>query len=221
MTPSHELIDISRPLTAGTACWPGDVPFAFRLGWKIADGASVNVGAVETSVHTATHCDAPFHYDATGATVDRIPLDVFVGPCWVVDVRGVEDWISRLSALDAVHASVSQPGTFHRPLRVLFRTGGWPDTSRFPDAIPTMTPETADSLGSLGVKLIGVDLPSVDVLGSKTLDVHHALGRHGVTILEGLWLEDVPEGRYELIALPLRIAGADGSPVRAVLRPLR
>jgi arylformamidase len=220
MTPSPEQIDISRPLAASTACWPGDVPFAYRLGWKIADGASVNVGAIEASVHTATHCDAPFHYDAAGPTVDRIPLDVFVGPCWVVDVRGVEDWLSRLSALDEVHASVSQPGTYHRPVRVLFRTGGWPDTRRFPDAIPTMTPETASLLGLLGVKLIGVDLPSVDPLDSKTLDVHHALGRHGVTILEGLWLEDVPEGRYELIALPLRIAGADGSPVRAALRRL-
>jgi arylformamidase len=220
MTPSPELIDISRPLTAATACWPGDVPFAFRLGWKIADGASVNVGAVETSVHTATHCDAAFHYDDAGATVDRLPLDVFVGPCWVVDVRGVEDWLSRLSKLDAAHTSVSQPGTFYRLLRVLFRTGGWPDTNRFPDAIPAMTPEAADALGSLGVKLIGVDLPSVDPLDSKTLAVHHKLGRHGVTILEGLWLEDVPEGRYELIALPLRIVGADGSPVRAALRRL-
>lgn len=221
MPPSPELIDISRALTAATACWPGDVPFAYRLGWKIADGTSVNVGAIEASVHTATHCDAPFHYDDAGAAVDRLPLDVFVGPCLVVDVRGVGDWLSRLSQLDAVHASASQPGTYNRPLRVLFRTGGWPDTSRFPDVIPSMSPGAADSLGALGVKLVGVDLPSVDPLDSKTLDVHHALGRHGVAILEGLWLEDVPEGWYGLIALPLRIVGADGSPVRAALRPLR
>jgi arylformamidase len=209
MPPSPDLIDISRPLAAGTACWPGDVPFSFRLGWKIADGASVNVGAVETSVHTATHCDAPFHYDDAGAAVDALPPGVFVGPAWVVDVRGAFDWRAALAGLD-----------FRDTPRVLFRTGGWPDTGRFPDAVPTMAPDLPDGLGERGVKLIGVDVPSVDPLDSTTLDVHHALGRNRIAILEGLWLEDVPAGRYELIALPLRIVGADGSPVRAVLRPM-
>jgi arylformamidase len=207
MPPSHEPIDVSRPLAAATACWPGDVPFAFRLGWKMADGASVNVGSVQTSVHTATHCDAPFHYDPAGATVEQLSLDVFVGPCWVADVRGT-DWRTPLDGVD-----------LRQTPRVLFRTGGWPDTTRFPDAVPTMSPDLPDRLGKLGVVLIGVDLPSVDPLDSKTLAVHHALGRNRIAILEGLWLEDVPEGRYELIAVPLRIVGADGSPVRAVLRP--
>ena len=207
MPPSPDLIDISRPLSAGTACWPGDVPFSFRLGWKIADGASVNVGAIETSVHTATHCDAPFHFDDAGATVDAIPLDVFVGPCWVVDVRDcLDNWERKL--------------TWHHAFtpRILFRTSRWPETARFPDRIPSMTTDFVFRLWKDGIKLVGVDLPSVDPLDSKTLDVHHAHRRHGITNLERLWLEDVPEGRYELNALPLRIAGADGSPVRAVLR---
>ncbi|HKB03964.1 MAG TPA: arylformamidase [Gemmataceae bacterium] len=209
MPSSHEWLDISRPLAAGTACWPGDVPFAFRLGWTIAAGASVNVGAVETSVHTATHCDAPFHYADAGATVDQLPLDVFVGRAWVVDVRSVDRWRSRLDQLD-----------FAGTPRVLFRTGGWPDTARFPDSIPAMEPDLPDWLAVRGVRLIGVDLPSVDPLDSKTLDNHHALGRRGITIVEGLWLEDVRPGRYEFIGLPLRIVGADGSPLRAVLRRL-
>jgi arylformamidase len=217
MPPSPDLIDISRPISSATACWPGDVPFTFRLGWKIADGASVNVGSIETSVHTATHCDAPFHYDDAGATVDRLPLEVFVGPCWVVDVR---DCLGRWSDALARAYDPYNPINFRVAPRMLFRTGGWPDTSRFPDVIPVMEPTLPDWLGRAGVRLIGVDLPSVDPLDSKTLDIHHALGRHGITILEGLWLEDVPEGQYELIALPLRITGADGSPVRAVLRPL-
>ena len=102
--------------------------------------------------------------------------------------------------------------------RVLFRTGGWPDTTRFPETIPVMEPDLPDWLADRGVRLIGVDLPSVDPLDSKTLDNHHALGRRGITIVEGLWLDDVPDGRYELIALPLKIIGADGSPLRAVLR---
>jgi arylformamidase len=102
--------------------------------------------------------------------------------------------------------------------RVLVRTGGWPDTIRFPDAIPAMETDLPDWLADRGVRLIGVDLPSVDPLDSKTLDNHHALGRRGITIVEGLWLEDVSPGRYEFVGLPLKIIGADGSPVRAALR---
>lgn len=207
-TPSSlECIDISRPLAAGTACWPGDVPFSFRLGWTIAGGASVNVGAIESSVHTATHCDAPYHFDNGGDTVERLPPDTFIGPALVVDVRNTGRWGERLARLD-----------LSRTPRVLFNTGGWPDSTRFPESIPVMEPGLPDWLADRGVRLIGVDLPSVDPLDSKTLDNHHALGRRGITIVEGLWLADVPEGRYELIALPLKIVGADGSPLRAVLR---
>jgi len=207
MTASPELIDISRPLAADTVCWPGDVPFAFRLGWTIASGASVNVGSIQTSVHTATHCDAPFHFDDAGATIDRVPLDEFLGPAWVADVRNVRRWRDRLANLD-----------FSKTPRILFRTGGWPDTSRFPESIPVMEPDLPGWLASRGVRLIGVDLPSVDPLDSKTLDNHHALDRGGITIVEGLWLEKVAEGCYELIAVPLKLMGADGSPLRAVLR---
>jgi arylformamidase len=185
------------------------VPFAFRLGWTIAGGASVNVGSVETSVHTATHCDAPFHYDDRGATVEQLPLNAFVGPAWVVDVRDVRQWGSRLATLE-----------FTDTPRVLFHTGGWPDTTRFPAQVPAMEPGLPAWLAERGVILIGVDLPSVDPLDSKTLDNHHALGRAGITILEGLWLDEVPNRRYEMIALPLKLVGADGSPVRAVLREL-
>jgi len=203
------LYDLSRPLTATTACWPGDVPFSFRLGWRIRDGASVNVGAIETSVHTGTHCDAPYHYDDAGTTVERLPLETFVGPTWIADVRGSDHWRDSLVDLD-----------FTKTPRVLFRTDGWPDTTRFPDRVPVMEPELPDWLADRGVVLVGVDLPSVDPLDSKTLDIHHALGRRGILIVEGLWLEEVPAGRYELIALPLRIEAADGSPLRAVVRPL-
>jgi arylformamidase len=186
------------------------VPFFFRLGWRIRDGASCNVGAVETSVHTGTHCDAPYHFLETGATVDRLPLETFLGPAWVVDVRTcLEHWRGRLQGLDFRHTP-----------RVLFRTGGWPDTQRFPERIPVMEADLPEWLGRQGVCLLGVDLPSVDALDSKTLDHHHALGRHGIVIVEGLWLEDVPEGRHALIALPLKIMGADGSLLRAVVRPL-
>jgi arylformamidase len=209
MRSSPDLIDISRPLAVGTACWPGDVPFSFRLGWTIAGGASVNVGVIETSIHTATHCDAPFHFDNSGLTVEKLSTDTFVGPALVVDVRNTNRWVERLAQLDLSDTP-----------RILFYTGGWPDNSRFPDSIPVMEPDLPNWLADRGVRLIGVDLPSVDPLDSKTLDNHHALGHRGITIVEGLRLDGVPEGRYELIALPLKIVGADGSPLRAVLRQI-
>ncbi len=205
--PSPELWDISRPLAATTAGWPGDVPYRFTLSWSQAAGASVNVGAVETSVHAGTHCDAPFHFDPAGTTVERLPLAAFLGPCRVIDVpAGCDNWLSLVGEGDAP--------------RLLFKTGGWPDSMRFPASIPTIRPEHAAELAARGMTLFGVDLPSVDPLDSTTLAVHHALNGGGVAILEGLWLADVSAGRYELIALPLPLVGADGSPVRAVLRPI-
>ena len=208
LSPDSPWIDISRPLSPQTACWPGDVPYAFSLGWKISDGASVNVGSITISVHTATHCDAPFHFDADGVTVDHIPLEVFLGPAWVIDVRHcLDDWLAAL-----------QPLSDQTITRVLFHTGGWQDTSHFPVQIPVMQPQTIEWLAAYGVKLIGVDLPSVDELDSKELPNHHALGRAGITIVEGLWLEDVRAGEYELVAAPSKMMGTDGSPLRALLK---
>jgi arylformamidase len=211
MTPSPDrrVWDISRPVGPATAGWPGDVPYSFRLSWRKAAGASVNVGAIAGSVHTATHCDAPFHFDDAGATVERLPPELFLGPAIVVDIRGADSWQSRLEGLDLSATP-----------RVLFRTGGWPETARFPDSIPVMERRLPAWLADRGVRLIGVDGPSVDELDSKTLDNHHALGRAGITIVEGLWLDDVPPGVYEFVGLPLKLIGADGSPLRAVLREM-
>ncbi|QEL16378.1 cyclase family protein [Limnoglobus roseus] len=205
-SPDRRVLDISRPVGADTAVWPGDVPFTFDLAGRKAAGASANVGAISGSVHTATHCDAPFHFDDAGETVDRLRPELFLGPAWVVDVRGASAWQPRVEALG-----------FSATPRVLFRTGGWPDTARFPAAIPVMEPTLPGWLAARGVFLIGVDVPSVDALDSEALDNHHALGRAGILIVEGLWLDDVPPGRYEFAGLPLKLVGADASPLRAVL----
>ena len=101
--------------------------------------------------------------------------------------------------------------------RLLLRTGGWPDPSRFPERIPVMEPDLPAFLRQQGVVLVGLDVPSVDQIDSVELPVHHALSEAGIRILESLRLAGVPEGTYELVALPLRLGGADGSPVRAVL----
>ena len=121
----------------------------------------------------------------------------------------LDDWGRRLRELDV-----------RKTPRILFRTDSWPDPGQFPDRIPVMARDLPDWLGQRGAMLVGLDLPSVDALDSKTLDNHHALGRNRIAILEGLWLDHVPGGRYELIAPPLKITGADGSPVRALLRSL-
>jgi arylformamidase len=204
-----QLYDITLPLSADLAVWPGDTPYAFELTCRRGEaGAPANVGAVRTTVHAGTHADAPFHCDDAGATVERLPLEAFLGPAVVIDVRG-RDPIGPedLRELDLAETP-----------RVLLRTGAWPDPRRFPGAIPALAPELPAFLAERGVVLLGVDVPSVDALDSDTLPNHHALARHGIQILESLRLDAVPEGHYELIALPLRLEGADGSPVRAVLR---
>jgi arylformamidase len=204
------LYDISIPLRPGLACWPGDVPYQFRWTWRKQDGATVNVGQVALSVHTGTHADAPFHFRDDGATAEALPLEPFVGPARVVDVCGRPG--IRREDVEALDLS--------RTPRILFRTGAWTRHDRFPDRVPVMDGDVPDVLARRGVVLVGVDVPSVDELDSKSLPIHHALGARGIYILESLSLADVPEGAYELCALPLGIVGGDGAPVRAVLREL-
>lgn len=203
-------IDISRTLSAAISGWPGDVAYQYDMGVKIADGASCNVGSIVTSLHTGTHVDAPFHFDLDGVTIESLDPAVFIGPAWLADVTETPDcWRKALESLD-----------FSIAPRVLFRTGGWPEGTLFPQTIPVMEPELPGWLAERDVKLIGLDLPSVDPLDSKTLDRHHSLNRGGIHILEGLTLALVAPGLYDLIALPLKLADADGSPVRTVIRAI-
>lgn len=202
-----KIIDITHPHTNDLAPWPGDTPFNFRLTAAIRDGSSCNVGAITTSIHSGTHLDAPFHFDDGGLAIDAIPTDRFVGPARVFAAHGREE-ISR-----EVFAGLDGRAT----PRVLVVTGSCDDKTVFPKNIPTLAPGVPAWLGAQGVTLIGLDVPSVDQLDSKTLPIHHALDAAGILILENLDLRGVAPGPYELIALPLRIVGADGSPVRAVL----
>ncbi len=204
------IYDITIPIDASLAIWPGDTPYSFALGWSMADGQAVNVGAVTMSVHTGTHADAPFHFLPNGEGVDALPLSIFCGPAAVVDATGRE----------VIGVDVFADVDFARTPRVLVRTGAWTDHSHFPDTVPTLTSNACDFLVSRGVVLLGVDVPSVDELNSKTLPIHHALATHGIYILESLHLQNVPVGAYRLTALPLRLVGADGSPVRAILEEL-
>ena len=200
--------DITIPISPTLAVWPGDTKYKFDLGMSISGGDSVNVGAVTMSVHTGTHADAPSHFNDNGAGIDAVSLLAYIGPAVVVDVTGMK--FIGLEAFDGLDLDKTP--------RVLLKTGAWTDYSVFPISIPTLTEEAAVFLASQGILLFGVDVPSVDVLDSKTLPIHHLLNSANIRILESVNLHNVPPGVYELIALPLPFVEADGSPVRAILR---
>lgn len=203
-----KIYDITHPLSARTEPWPGDTPFALQRTWQIGKGAPVNLSRLTLSPHNGTHADAPFHYDDQGATMADVPLDRYVGPARVVGLEG-------RASISAACVSRLELGGVER---LLIRTGSCPDLTRFNPALTYLEPEAVEHLAALGVRLIGTDAHSVDASDSKELPAHHACRRHGILILENLKLNDVPEGVYELIALPLKVVGADASPVRAILR---
>ena len=202
-----KIYDITLPIDSALAVWPGDALYRLERTAQIADGSSVNLGAVTLSLHTGTHADAPYHFRDDGETIDTLPLAVYLGPALLADVTG-KDTIqqSDLNGLDFTNAP-----------RLLLKTGAWHNHAVFPEAIPTLAPDVPAFLGAQGVRLLGLDVPSVDALDSKDLPLHHALHANGIHILESLRLGDVPPGRYELIALPLPFRAADASLVRAVL----
>jgi arylformamidase len=204
------LIDISRTLNARIAVWPGDTPFQLQPALQIAAGDSVNLTTLVLSAHTGSHADAPCHFAADGATIADLELAPFWGPAQVVTVTKAE---GPLVPADFAHVELA------RAPRLLVRSAASAgDPAVFPTAIVYPSPELADRLGAAGVVLYGADAPSLDSIDSKDLPGHNALRRHGIAILEGLDLSRAPDGLYELAALPLKIAGGDGSPVRAILR---
>ncbi|SDX34859.1 arylformamidase [Paenibacillus sp. CF384] len=201
-------IDISQPLDEKVATWPGDTPFSYKVSWSKEESGSVNVGQIVMSIHTGTHIDAPFHFDNEGKRVSELDLDLYIGQARVIHLPNP----ASIGVRDL--AGVELGGV----ARLLIRTDAWQDRHVFPGWIPPIEPELAAYLAGYGVRLIGLDLPSVDPLDSKELPAHHELAGHGIHILEGLVLDHVEPGDYELIALPLPLTEADGSPVRAVLR---
>ena len=205
-----KFIDITRPLDAELAPWPGDATFDYRLVSRLAEGASVNLGRVTTSVHSGTHADAFFHFDDAGLTMEKFAPERYLGPAAVVDLTAKFAGSSGEITIADLADSAPAP-------RLLLKTGAWPDSTKFPRAIPVLARGVAEWMQSQGVKLLGLDLPSVDAIDSKDLRNHHALHAADIAILEGLDLSGAEAGLYSLAALPLKIIGGDGAPVRAVL----
>jgi arylformamidase len=207
------LWDISPPVHAGSPVFPGDAHYEQRWAATLGPGCPVNVSTITLSPHTGAHADAPLHYDAAGAAVGALDLDAYLGPCRVVHAIGcgaLIEWRHLERAIDAA-----------LPPRVLVRTYERMPVDRWDAALAAYAPEVIERLADRGVMLIGIDTASIDPAESKSLDAHQAIRRRGLRVLENLVLDEVPEGDYELIALPLKLTTADASPVRAVLRNLR
>lgn len=205
--------DISEPIEPATATFPGDTAFEQQWVLRQEHGGSCNVSTIRMSVHLGTHTDAPLHFDVAGPDIASVDLSVYVGRCRVVDVAGVGE-------PPHVPAAALQPALLRGVERILFRTRPGHDHRVFDPRFTTLGPEAARALVAAGVRLVGIDTPSMDHADSKDLDAHHVLYEGGVAILENLDLRGVAAGDYELIALPLRIVGGDSSPVRAILREL-
>lgn len=208
------LWDISRTLAAELAPWPGDTPFSYKVVSQIASGSSVNLGAITTSSHNGTHADAPFHFDKAGSAIDAVPLENYFGSCVVVDLKGrfsEKQQVIKIADLAPSENMISESR------RLLIKTDIWTDSAIFPSWIPVIAPGVAEWLHARNVMLIGFDVPSVDPIDAKVLANHHALARAGICIVESLDLSAVEGGLYQFAGFPLKIAGGDGAPVRAIL----
>ena len=205
---NKEWIDITQTLSTRIATWPGDTLFEYELTATKDEGGAANVGTIRASLHTGTHADAPFHYVSEGKTLDMLDVNMYIGRAKVVSVVGASE-IGReeLEGFDLTGVE-----------RLLLKTMNTASPEKFPDRINTLKEDIGPFLKEKGIFLIGTDQPSVDGIESKDLLAHHSLFNNDVYIIENLLLENVEPGDYDFIALPLKIEGGDGSPIRAVLR---
>lgn len=206
----QKLWDISPAVSPESALFPGDEPYRLRWTAKLGPDCPVNLSAVTMSPHVGAHADAPLHYANDAADIASVALDPYLGPCRVIHAIGVGALVQPEHLAHAAH---------DLPPRVLVRTAQQADRV-WRDDFTAFAPATLQWLAERGVRLVGIDTQSVDPASSKSLDAHQQLLRHQLRVLENLVLDDIAEGDYELIALPLRWVGACASPVRAVLREL-
>jgi arylformamidase len=202
------IYDITPTVSPRLAVWPGDTPPTREILLDLSRGDNLTLSTLRATVHLGAHADAPSHYGKDAPTMETRPLDFYLGQCQVVHVAAQRK------------TRVSIPDFKPRAERILIATETYPDTESFNGDFAAYDPAFIDRLQEQGVRLIGIDTPSIDLFDSKDLPSHHAVLRHDMAVLETLALRDVPDGVYELIALPLKLAGFDASPVRAILRTL-
>jgi arylformamidase len=208
-----KIYDVSVPVHEGMPTWPSDPGLSLEFASSFAKGGHSNVTRIAMGAHTGTHMDAPMHFEPDGYGIERLALDVLIGPCRVFDLTGIDGPIDRRALQKCDLRGVT---------RALFKTRNsdlWArDVHEFDRDFIAVVAGGAEYLVRHGVKLVGVDYLSIEPYGSKDHPVHHMLLRADVVIIEGLNLSEVPAGDYELIALPVKLKGRDGAPARVVLR---
>ncbi|MBT6177795.1 MAG: hypothetical protein HOI23_11165 [Deltaproteobacteria bacterium] len=202
-----EFIDISPLISPDVAVWPGDVAFSRQVALDMQSGDNLTLSSITTTLHVGAHCDAPNHYAKDGASIAERDLDPYYGPCQIVTVD-----VARGERIVPSHIKVEIQAE-----RVLFKTLTFPDPNDFNEDFASLSPEVVEFLFEKGVRLVGLDTPSVDLCQDRKLLSHNAIAKRNLSILEGVVLGHVEDGVYTLIALPLKLAQADASPVRAVL----
>ncbi len=208
------LYDITPAVSPKLGVWPGDTPVSREVLMDLAKGDTVTLSTLRSTVHLGAHADGPNHYARGGESIGERSLTYYLGPCRVISAkveRGARVRVEDL-AIDSIETLNAR--------RALIKTGTFPDSNAWNEDFAALDPALVDAFAAVGVITIGIDTPSVDVQTSKDLPSHAAFARHDMAILEGLRLEAVPDGEYELIALPLKLMGFDASPVRAVLRAI-
>ena len=208
----RQLWDISPPVHEASPVFPGDTPYEQHWQATLGGDCPVNVASIRLSPHTGTHADAPLHYQREGLSVGQLDLAAFIGPCRVIHCIGVRPLVTWSDVAHAMYAPL--------PARVLFRTYLRMPQDGFDTGLAGIAPEVIERLGARGVRLIGTDSASIDPANSKALLSHQAIAAQDMRVLENLYLDEIAEGDYELIALPLKLMQADASPVRAILRNL-
>lgn len=205
------IYDISPPVAPDSPVFPGDTPYQQRWSAELGPGCPVNVSAITLSPHVGAHADAPLHYDPAGASVGALDLAPYLGPCRVIHAIEPGPLVEWRHLAHALH---------DLPPRVLVRTYRTMPQGRWDPGLAGFDPATVTALADRGVRLVGIDSASIDPAESKTLPSHQVVRQRDMRVLENLVLDDIPEGDYELIALPLKLVQADASPVRAILRDL-
>ncbi len=207
-----KLWDISPPVNGTSPVFPGDTTYQQAWAATLDAACPVNVSRITLSPHVGAHADAPLHYDPQGQAIGEVDLTAYLGPCRVIHALGGGPLVTWEELEPRIDLAL--------PARVLVRTyTRMPQTTWDPD-LRAFDPAALEQLADRGVVLVGIDSASVDPANSQSLSSHQVLRRRQMRVLENLLLDDVPEGDYELIALPLRLTQADASPVRAVLRSL-
>jgi arylformamidase len=211
------IYDVSVPISESTPTYPGDPGIEINSWAAIEGGDAANVTLLHMGAHTGTHVDAPAHFLKGASRVEAMPLDVLVGPARVLEIP--ED----APLINSSHFSVNE---LKGATRVLFKTRNsrfWADTAGgFRTDYTYIAPDAARLLVESGVRLVGIDYLSVEAFKPERFDTHQVLLSSGVVIVEGLDLREITAGVYELVCLPLKIAGGlgDGAPARAILRTL-